>query len=95
MPGPDLLARINRLLGQVRLVEAELLELRAGIAAANGADVTNDFAAENLIEISTAVERFNRPADTLRWLCRTEGVGRKLEGRWKISVPALMRLKRE
>lgn len=44
---------------------------------------------DDLIEISTAVERFNRPADTLRYWCREEGCGRKIGGRWMVDPGAV------
>jgi hypothetical protein len=49
----------------------------------------DDFAPEHLIEISTAVERFNRPADSLRWMCRKQACGVKVAGRWMASAPRL------
>lgn len=49
----------------------------------------DDLAPEHLIEISTAVERFNRPADSLRWMCRKQGCGVKIAGRWMASARRL------
>ena len=92
----DLLRRLDAVL-------AELAELRAEVAAilpapdddAKGVCTTDtlgdDLAPEHLIEISTAVERFNRPADSLRWICRKQGCGVKVAGRWMASEPRLAR----
>jgi hypothetical protein len=51
----------------------------------------DDLAPEHLLEISTAVERFNRPADTIRYWCRREGCGVKVGGRWMASVRRIER----
>jgi hypothetical protein len=41
----------------------------------------------------TASERFNVPIDTIRWLCRHKGMGRKKHGArlWEVNVKALRR----
>lgn len=97
MDAEALVARIDRLLFELQAIRAELAGMLAPATSGNGLNAhTEDFLPEHLIEISTAVERFNRPADTLRWLCRTEGYGRKVQGRWLVSAPMLSRrLKRE
>jgi hypothetical protein len=86
---PDLLERIDRIM-------AELAELRAELAGAEAAEVENfhfadDLATGNLIEVSTAVARFNRPPDSIRWMCRTQGCGKKVGGRWLVSPLRLAR----
>jgi hypothetical protein len=68
MPEPAaILARLDAIM-------AELQALRAEVAGAEAADekgthivstLADDFAPEHLLEISTAVGRFNRPADAL------------------------------
>jgi hypothetical protein len=54
-------------------------------------DADSDFASEHLIEISTAVEHFNRPADSIRWMCRKQACGVKVGGRWMASSPRPLR----
>ncbi|WP_327205886.1 hypothetical protein [Rhizobium beringeri] len=44
---------------------------------------------DDLIDTWTAASRFNLPVDTIRWLCREKGMGRKDGGRWLVSVKAL------
>lgn len=89
LDGPDLLKRVDQIL-------AALLEVRSELAASvpeagNGVDEADDLAPDNLIEVSTAVARFNRPPDSLRWMCRTQGCGVKRGGRWLASVPRIER----
>jgi hypothetical protein len=82
----DILARLDTIL-------RELLKLRAEVVATMPAEVDNgadDFADGSLIEISTAVNFFNRPADTVRYWCR-QGDGKKIGGRWMASVPRIQR----
>jgi len=55
-------------------------------------DANSDLAPEHLIEITQAVERFNRPADLLRWICRKQGCGVKVGGRWQVSARRLERV---
>jgi hypothetical protein len=93
MPG-DLLARIDRIM-------AELAELRAEVAAADVAsEVSPDYAVDyavddladaNLLEVSTAAARFNRPQDSIRWMCRHRNCGVKRANRWMASAPRLSR----
>jgi len=76
-----------------------VLELRAELAGAERADerecTTNttldDLAAGDLIEVSTATARFNRPPDSIRWMCRTQGCGVKRGGRWLASPARIER----
>lgn len=90
---------VATILERIDRIAAELAELRAAVAGADaderGVSIVDtpadDLAPEHLIEISTAVERFNRPADSLRWLCRQRDCGRKIGGRWMVSVPRLAR----
>jgi hypothetical protein len=87
----------NDLLSRIDLIMRELAALRDEVAASLPApvgakgDAVDDFSSESLLEISTAVERFNRPADSLRWMCRKQGCGVKIAGRWMASGPRLAR----
>jgi hypothetical protein len=88
MAGP-LLARIDRIM-------AELLAIRDELAGAEAdSDIititTGDLADGDLIEVSTAVARFNRPPDSIRWMCRTQGCGVKRGGRWLVSPARIER----
>jgi hypothetical protein len=56
--------------GQSRAIR-ELEAIRAAVAALPAPVEVDDFAPECLLEISTAVERFNRPVDSIRWMCRS------------------------
>jgi hypothetical protein len=83
----DPLATIDRIMGELAALRAELAE-----QAADGKNCDeDDFAVHNLLEISTACERFNRPPDSLRWMCRKHGCGKKVGGRWLASGPRLAR----
>ena len=74
MPDPALLERIDRIM-------AELAEVRAELVASEADETKGAYTipslGDDLIEISTAAHRFNRPADTLRFWCRHEGCGRR------------------
>lgn len=72
-------------------IRAEVASLLPATEGNGLVDTGDDFAPEQMIEITTAVERFNRPADSLRYLCRKENCGRKIGGRWLASVPRLRR----
>jgi hypothetical protein len=79
---PDLLERIDQILAQLTGLRAELVaSMPAPATEGNGLHADDDW-----LEISTAVERFNRPPDTLRYWCRHEGCGKKTGGRWLISA---------
>lgn len=81
----------DAILERIDQIMRELLELRdavsRGAEAADGKGTSivcnpgDDFTPEHLIEISTAVDRFNRPADTIRYWCRNEACGIKRGGR--------------
>jgi hypothetical protein len=87
MPSADLLARLDRLLG-------ELQALRDEIAAADPSDNCpediDDLSDGNLIDTHSAAERFNYDRHTLARWCR-EGCGVKRGGRWLVSIPRLQR----
>src|SRR5262245_24000144 len=83
----DLLARIDAIM-------AELAELRAAVAATAGTIVppnedAADLADGNLLDVCAASSRFGYPPDTLRKWAREEGVGRKVGGRWVVSIEKL------
>jgi len=90
MAGPDLLERIDRAIAELQAIRDELVASMPAPADESGI-YFDDLAPEHLIEISTAVERFNRPADSLRWICRNQGCGVKVAGRWMASEPRLAR----
>ena len=93
-PDPtDLLRQLDAALTEAcRLRDLLAKRLEVGMAAeANGADEADDLAAEHMIEVSTAVHRFNRPPDSIRWMCRERDCGRKIGGRWMVSAPRLAR----
>jgi hypothetical protein len=90
--GEALLAKLDDLVAELARFRAELVAAMPPPAAeSNGLDAESDFAPEHLIEISTAVGRFNRPADTLRYWCRREGCGVKVGGRWLASPARIKR----
>lgn len=86
----SILARIDAAIAELHAVRDEVAALLPA-SEGDGFDEADDFAPEQMIEITTAVERFNRPADSLRYLCRKENCGRKIGGRWLASVPRLRR----
>ena len=95
---------MRAVLAKLDAIEAMLAELRAELLA-NAENVplfaaprksdeatedADDFAECNLLEISRAVERFNRPPDCIRkWLRAGDGI--KSAGRWRASIPRLKR----
>jgi hypothetical protein len=72
-----ILERIDRCIRELEAIKAEI-SASLPRTSGNGLDADSNFPDGSLIEISTAVERFNRPADTLRYWCRHEGCGRKI-----------------
>lgn len=95
MDDPDLISllrRVDAVLTEVRLaLRAELAGAEADEVRNSEVEIADDPAADTLIEISTAMARFNRPADSLRWMCRTQGCGVKVGGRWMCSPAAIAR----
>jgi hypothetical protein len=91
----DLQRRLDRLLNQVHLIEAELSALRDEVAAFDGTIVPSNPAADdlsdgNLLDVSSAQERFGLPADQLRrWARETAGteqaIGVRRGGRWLVD----------
>jgi hypothetical protein len=69
-----LLDRLDAIIVELNAVRAEVAAL-VPPPAGNGLGVGDDFTSECMIEISTAVECFNRPADTLRYWFRHEACG--------------------
>src|SRR5262249_42828178 len=73
MPAPDLLERIDRALAELQAIRDEVAaSLPAPAAEGNDLD---DLAADNLLDTTSAQERFGYPRNTLAKWCRTEGVG--------------------
>ena len=77
---------------------ARLPELRAVVVASLPAPAADergtynlptpgddDLADSNLLDTTSAAERFNYPRNTLAKWCRTEGVGVRRGGRWLVS----------
>lgn len=88
---PDLLARIDRAIAELQAIRAEVAAAEPPAGVRFRSPDADDLADVNLIEISTAVERFNRPADSLRWMCRTQGCGVKRGGRWLVAPARIER----
>jgi hypothetical protein len=91
----DILERIDRCLRELEAIKAAVTaSLPAPVVNGAGTDA-DDFAAEHLLDTSSAGSRFNHPRDTIALWCR-QGDGVKVGGRWMASVPRLRRrLKRE
>jgi len=89
MDGPALLDRLDAAIRELQAIRAEVAADAVGYMHIT--PNTDDLAPDNLIEISSAVQRFNRPADSLRYLCRKESCGVKVGGRWLASVPRMQR----
>lgn len=78
---------------------ADLLEQRAAMTtdaepaaqAGNIVDPDDGSDEDDLIDTWTASTRFNLPIDSVRWLARNKGMGKKERGRWLINVKALRR----
>src|SRR5262245_28381727 len=90
MPDPDLtdlLRRLDLALSGLAALQHELRAfLPAPAAEGNGLD---DLADANLLDVCSASARFGYPPDTLRKWAREEGVGRKVGGRWLVSIEKL------
>ena len=52
-------------------------------------DDADDFAAEQLVDTTSAGARFGLHRHTVARWCRTEGVGVRRGGRWLVSIPRL------
>jgi hypothetical protein len=92
MADPELIALLRRLdvaLTELGAVRDELRGFLASSAAVgNGLDDLSD---ANLIDTTSAQERFNYDRHTLARWCRTEGLGVRRGGRWLVSIPRLQR----
>lgn len=69
--------------------EAVLRQMRAHRAALD--DLMDDedagqFDEADLIDVAAAAERFDRLPDTIRNWCRTERIGVKRGGQWRVSL---------
>lgn len=86
-----ILRRLDAILREVAALRDEVqASLPVPAAAGNGLDV-DDLAEQNLIDTTSAQERFGFPRNTLAKWCRTEGLGVMRGGRWLVSVPRLQR----
>ncbi len=87
-----LLKRAAALSAELTAVLNELAGYGVDISTPAGFDDTDaDLTPENLVETHVAAERFNRPRDTITYLCRVEGCGIKKGGRWLASLPRIKR----
>jgi hypothetical protein len=86
---PNLLERIDRCLRELEAIKAAVTASMPArvVPAANNAD---DFADGSLLDTSSASIRFNYPRDTIALWCR-QGDGKKVGGRWMVSIPRLQR----
>jgi hypothetical protein len=91
-------AALDGLIEAARRLLDGLQALRAGMPGEPGSEPDqgsgpeDEFPAYDLIDTATASERFNIPIDTVRWLCRTKGLGQKQgKNRWLASVTAFRR----
>jgi Histidine kinase-, DNA gyrase B-, and HSP90-like ATPase len=87
------------ILARLDAIMREVAELRAAVAAANGAGAEtadekdicivdtlgDDLADGNLLDTWAAQERFGYPRNTLALWCRKEGLGVRRGGRWLVS----------
>ncbi len=83
----DPLSIIDRIVADLIALKEALTELPSPVIPAIEED--------DLVDTSTAAERFDLPHDTVRWLCRAKAMGEKRGGRWMISLSALQAYKRE
>jgi hypothetical protein len=95
-----LLQRIDSAIADGRRLLAELGQLRVAVTARipaeqdlpAGADGDEaDFRQHLMLWPSEAAQRFNFAVDTIRYLCRVQGLGRKYGNRWRASIPRFVR----
>jgi len=81
-----ILEALDRVRSELDALRAAVVEMSANLRpSGNGLDSDADFLPDNMIDTVTAAERFHRPRDCMtRWA--REGAGRKIGGRWLISV---------
>jgi hypothetical protein len=84
-----ILARLDAILREVAELRDEVAA-SIPVPAANGAGEGDDFADGSLLDTSSASARFNYPRDTIALWCR-QGDGKKVGGRWLVSIPRLQR----
>ncbi|TCU38761.1 helix-turn-helix domain-containing protein [Rhizobium azibense] len=68
-----------------------LLALRAKMAGERVSEAEDDFAPENLLDASTAAQRFGFSKQTIRRWVKDHSIGFKRGGRLLVSVPRLRR----
>lgn len=89
-----LLAEQRRLAERLDRIEAKVDRVLAQRAPVQSALADDGFAADaddDFVDTWTAAQRFDLPIDTVRWLCRHKGMGRKKHGLWDVNVKALRR----
>jgi hypothetical protein len=86
-------SQLDAEIGALEEVLKRLRAMREAVAkrAADGPAILPDagaaaFRDEDLIEIHAAAKRFRMAEDTIRYWCRTYGVGVRRGGRWRVSV---------
>jgi len=91
------LQRLDGIQAQLSALRRELVEALGddergvGIVDTLGGEEDDDLAPVNLISVPAAADRFCRPADSIRFLCRNRAAGIKIDGTWFVSVPRLER----
>ena len=80
------LERIDMIAEQLRQLRVEVQRLDAQEPPAD----TDDLAEHNLLDTTSAAERFSLPQDTARRWCR-EGCGVQRGRRWLASIPRFQR----
>jgi hypothetical protein len=96
----ELLERLDTAITDGGRLLAELGRLRDAVAArippepeilAAADDDDADFRPHLMLWPSEAAQRFGLAVDTVRFLCRVKGLGRKHGHRWRASVPRFQR----
>jgi hypothetical protein len=81
---------VNRLVCKLAALRETIELVEDGAEQPQETPSPDDFAACNLLDSSTAAERFGLPPDRVRRWCR-EGCGVRKGGRWLASVPKFKR----
>jgi hypothetical protein len=81
----------DQIIAKLDQVVSELLSLKASLVD-DCPQVPAPIASEPVeewLDTWQASERFNIPADTVRWLCREKCLGEMRGGRWSVNVALL------